>query len=500
MTDNFDSNIAQRKPSTKNKRPIHPWDILPKSDVSTDIPEDSVPVNNPVKNIDDSAINNISGEISSYVKDIPEKPVIVPEQKVSGTNKDIPVSHKNETVVYTFNDLSDSINIHSNYHKMQNDVSDHLFRTLSPSAQSIYFRLYRLAYGWNRNWASESLPKLSEACNMSLQTVRKAIKELEDNGCIRKNSSDYHKATVYRIFLPSENDNIKFKQSINSMSINMGLIIDSLNDSGENAEFPNSKALSSATLNSDSDMNDTAAVKNYTGDDANSGGAKSYIQSIYFRGTSVYTILESGGSLPKNIFIYMNNTHISEAVQIIDEFYDSIGFSIVARAEYRKALLVYFELIKSGFSPDDIRYAVRWIFKNSKSRPESFSLVNHVIHLAMDDMIKNLKNISGEKDVFIKKIEAIKKKKEFEDNNTEIRYSEDDFAEWLSVVEDLRENLNEHSFNAFILPLKLISAEGETVILISPPESLSWVDDHFKDKIEESYFSRTGKKIMVSVK
>jgi hypothetical protein len=72
-------------------------------------------------------------------------------------------------------DLSDSINIHSNFCKLDNDVSDYLLQKLSASAQAVYLRLYRQSFGWNRNWAAESLPKLVEFCNLSLQTVRKAI-------------------------------------------------------------------------------------------------------------------------------------------------------------------------------------------------------------------------------------------------------------------------------------------------------------------------------------
>ena len=39
---------------------------------------------------------------------------------------------------------------------------------------------------------------------------------------------------------------------------------------------------------------------------------------------------------------------LMDELEPTDEFYDSIGFSIVSRAQYRKSLIDYFEIIKSG--------------------------------------------------------------------------------------------------------------------------------------------------------
>jgi hypothetical protein len=298
--------------------------------------------------------------------------------------------------------LSDSINIHSNYCKLDNDVSDYLLCRLSPSAQCIYLRLYRQSFGWNRNWAAESLPKLTKSCNMSIQTVRKAIKELETIGCIRREFSDYHKATVYRIFLPSEiglsgSKRSKYRETPAG---------------GQHSDTPDSTdqdraGLLRAMQSSDGDKSWEGEVKIFEERRSDSGGQNIYIQSIYFSGTSIYTLLESAGPLPKNITIYMNDIHLSEAVSIIDDFYDSIGFSVVSRSLYHKSVLDYFELLKSGFSHDDIRYAVRWTFKNSRSRPESFSLIKHTMHLAMQDFIAELREVSREKDLAAEKEAAL---------------------------------------------------------------------------------------------
>lgn len=346
---------------------------------------------------------------------------------------------------------------------------------------------------------SESLPKLKSACNLSLQTVRKSIKELESKGCILKKFSDYHKATVYRVFLPSEI----------SVSNNAPLLFATPLKTGRVSGVPYSASLSSQSLNSLSQKSrnqnpDTDGilhddVKILEGQSIHSGGQISAIQSVYFSGTSIYSILESGGAFPKNISKYITDIHLMNAVEVIDEFYDSIGFSVVARASYRKSLIDYFEIIKSGFSNDDIRYSVRWTFKNSRTRPESFSLIKHTMHLAMKDLISELKDVSGEKDSVQDKITALRNKKKMEEQDSSLAVSNDDIKNWFDILDELKSDLNEHSFSAFIKPLKLISVDGDRVELKASADSVSWVIDHFQELIQETYREKTGKNIIIEI-
>lgn len=482
MIDNFDTNIARRKPNTKNKRPIHPWDVQSPSQ-ATEESYENTPVTNHID--EENKPDNQTSKFNKIKKKSSDKKPLIKKESVS------------EEQMHS--DLSNTININSNYCKLHNDVSDHLFKLISPSAQSVYLRLYRQSFGWNRNWAAESLPKLTSACRISLQTVRKAIKELEIIGCIKKEFSDYHKATVYRIYLPSEIGIGSSTTTNNAIVNNSSLNIDTLNTDEKYLPVQLSQPSISGDQISDTDKFHKVDHKNLEGDNILSGGQKANIQSRYFLGTSTYSLLESGGALPKNIYKHITDIQLMNGVKIIDEFYDSIGFSIVSRTQYRKSLIDYFEMIKSGFSADDIRYAVRWTFKNSRTRPESFSLIKHTMHLAMDDLISELKTVSGEKELAEKKKEALKRKHIWERKETLTNFTEKDMATWLSVIDDLKENLNEHSFLAFIEPLKLVAVEGENVIISSPPDSVSWVVDHFVEKIETSYRDKIEKNVTVKV-
>jgi len=484
MPDSFDTNIAKRMPNVTSKpRPVHPWDV-------SDLPNDTdhqASVEKPLKPKKPHAATPKHKEVKS---DSAFKKRLRQNRETSDTKPSVSPKHK-------VSDLSNSINIHSNFCKLDNDVSDRLFSLLSASAQSVYLRLYRQSIGWNRNWAAESLPKLTKACNLSLQTIRKAIKELESLGCIRKEFSDYHKATVYRVFLPSEINIGIDTHSNTAMVLNRGQIYDSQIELPPNSDSQIISVVKHGTQNSDSDKSYSSDLKNLEGNCDNLRGQESDIQSIYFAGTSIYKLLESARALPKNISKYMTYTHLATAVHIIDEFYDSIGFSIVSRATYRKSLIDYFDLIKSGFSHDDIRYAVRWTFRNSRTRPESFSLIKHTMHLAMDDLIKELKTVSGEKELAEEKKASLKKTIEWEKREHDRSVSNDDMKLWLDIVGELKNSVNEHSFRAFIEPLKLVSVDGDSVTLSAPPDSLSWIVDHYQKIIEDTYCEKTSSVVSV---
>jgi len=488
MADNFDSNVARRKPNvTRKKRPVHPWDV------TADITAGDQPPVPPVTGVDSKDVKISEDRVDT----LPPQQGKAPSSPSAG--RDYKPSRGPSPPSKKASDLSNSINIHSNYCKLDNDVSDILFSRLSASAQSVYLRLYRQSFGWNRNWAAESLPKLSKACNLSLQTIRKAIKELESIGVIRKEFSDYHRATVYRVFLPSEINIGGNKSSIIGRPLSAGLISDTPKETVLDSSSQIIDADGMGARNSDTARNGTGGLLKLEVNGAVSGGQRIVIQSVYFSGTSIYNLLESEGALPRNISIYITDKHLSEAVATVDSFYDSIGFSIVSRSLYRKSIFDYLELLKAGFSGDDIRYAVRWTFKNSRTRPESFSLIKHTMHLAMNDLIRELKDVSGTKELAEEKRQAIERRNRWEARETEKAVSSDDLKQWLSIADDLKKSLNEHSFGAFIEPLRLKAVVGDEVHLGAPPDSVSWIVDHYLDRIEAAYREKTGREITITI-
>ncbi|MFY9221727.1 MAG: hypothetical protein WAQ98_03605 [Blastocatellia bacterium] len=74
----------------------------------------------------------------------------------------------------------------SNWYKLYNDLEDYIIPTLDIYEQSVFRRVYRLSYGFNRDTTdSVSASKLAEKCNIGVSKVKEAIKSLEAKGYIQ---------------------------------------------------------------------------------------------------------------------------------------------------------------------------------------------------------------------------------------------------------------------------------------------------------------------------
>ena len=85
-----------------------------------------------------------------------------------------------------------------------NEVADELLPTLPPAAQVLYSRLFRLSYGFNRNYCTVSQPLLMERTGLSRNTIRTAVQMLLDNRWIQIIGAGNRVSTTYRVILPRE--------------------------------------------------------------------------------------------------------------------------------------------------------------------------------------------------------------------------------------------------------------------------------------------------------
>ena len=85
-----------------------------------------------------------------------------------------------------------------------NEVADELLPTLPPAAQVLYSRLFRLSYGFNRNYCTVSQPLLMERTGLSRNTIRTALQALLDDRWIQIIGAGNRVSTTYRVILPRE--------------------------------------------------------------------------------------------------------------------------------------------------------------------------------------------------------------------------------------------------------------------------------------------------------
>ena len=87
-----------------------------------------------------------------------------------------------------------------------NEMSDELLPTLNSSEQVLYHRLFRLSYGFNRNYCTVSQSALEDRTNLSRNTIRTAMQSLIKEGLIRIIESNNRASTTYRVVLLREKE------------------------------------------------------------------------------------------------------------------------------------------------------------------------------------------------------------------------------------------------------------------------------------------------------
>jgi hypothetical protein len=85
-----------------------------------------------------------------------------------------------------------------------NEMVDDLLPMLDSNEQVLYIRLFRLSYGFNRNYCTVSQSLLIERTGFSRNTVRTSLQSLARKGWIGIVAAGNRVSTTYRVVLPRE--------------------------------------------------------------------------------------------------------------------------------------------------------------------------------------------------------------------------------------------------------------------------------------------------------
>lgn len=260
-------------------------------------------------------------------------------------------------------------------------IEDALIPTLTIPQQAVYRRLYRLSFGFGRNWCQASIGELQKQCNISARsTVRKAINDLQKAHCIKVISPPIqHKPPVYRVFLPCEMPQFEdvetgvlflkekpdpgefrgldFRRLKNRRPIFRPLFFDSLDEL---------RRLIFNPLKSKNRRLKIDPLDDNTSDNKGLGVTKNEEK------TSINSLIKRS----------LINNSLSPDL-LITSFYSGIGQKRVTKEKRERAKNDFEELLEDGFSPDDIQFAIKWIQANAKEELYDFSIIKHTIGQAM---------------------------------------------------------------------------------------------------------------------
>jgi len=85
-----------------------------------------------------------------------------------------------------------------------NEMVDDLLPTLDSNEQVLYIRLFRLSYGFNRNYCTVSQSLLIERTGFSRNTVRTSLQSLAQKGWLRIADAGNRVSTTYLVILPRD--------------------------------------------------------------------------------------------------------------------------------------------------------------------------------------------------------------------------------------------------------------------------------------------------------
>ena len=306
-------------------------------------------------------------------------------------------------------ELKTDVKFDKNFFTVPNEVVDILAPLQTPVEEVVYRRLFRMSYGWRRNFCRASIPFIMKTSMIkSENTVRKALRGLVDKGHIAEYVNENgrvdtnNEGTLYIVFLPSEVDGLpQWGAKVNGdINVNVGIENKGLQDLRVQNMHPQSKtiAITTSTIRGAN----IEGVK-YDGD-AKFKGANiepTDLQNLKAQNltppaerlmnaesTSRGANLEGANIKPIKNNIKDNFKNTLSLCDIIFNFYRGIGQKKVTKAKREKAEKCIEELLNEEFNLEDIQFAVQWTLENSKEDIYDFAIIKHTISQAIVDKEK----------------------------------------------------------------------------------------------------------------
>jgi hypothetical protein len=240
-------------------------------------------------------------------------------------------THSTSTSVNSTTVKITSVTIEANYYKVSNNVSDMLAGLQTPTEQSIYHRLYRLSYGYNRNVCRVGMQALAKATNIaSKKTIATAISGLVAKGhiAIVQEAGGDVRGTWYRVFLPDEIAEIQKRTGAKNSTVNFTVVKNSA------VNFTNSTSVKNSAVNFTPELQ---SIENKSQDPTS-------VKNSAVNFTPITTDLLQTLSLP----------------EIVDQFYALLKQQPSERKRER-GMQQGIKLLQEGFTLDDLHYTIAWI-------------------------------------------------------------------------------------------------------------------------------------------
>jgi hypothetical protein len=272
-----------------------------------------------------------------------------------------------------------------------NEMVDDLLPTLDPNEQVLYIRLFRLSYGFNRNYCTVSQSLLIERTGFSRNTIRTSLQSLVQRGWVNIVGSGNRVSTTYQVILPREKRIWSQSSGVNHDPQNLTV----MERPSPNDGLKVSRKISGSE--NDPPEGQNLALQNLTLKKRPAGipiESTEYTRGSNFEGHELTPLLNAftynsltpptreRGSIAEGQNIPLNSLILS-ARELVDKFYSSLG-QRPSRTKREKSLEECLNLLVEGFTVEEVDYTITWLIQHHPATG-SFSRLSHFIDQAIKE-------------------------------------------------------------------------------------------------------------------
>jgi hypothetical protein len=272
-----------------------------------------------------------------------------------------------------------------------NEMVDDLLPTLDSNEQVLYIRLFRLSYGFNRNYCTVSQSLLIERTGFSRNTVRTSLQSLAQKGWLKVADAGNRVSTTYLVILPHD----KLTRTPNSEAKHDPQKLTVKERPSENDGHNMSRTMRGSEKIPPEGQN--TDLQNLTLKKRPSERVEEPI--TYLRGSHI-----EGQELPPLLKTFTNNSltlhararrlnsegqnmTLSSLVflarELVDKFYSSLG-QRPSKIKREKSIEECLNLLLEGFTVEEVDYAITWLIHHHPTTG-SFSRLSHFIDQAIKE-------------------------------------------------------------------------------------------------------------------
>jgi Helix-turn-helix domain len=272
-----------------------------------------------------------------------------------------------------------------------NEMVDDLLPTLDPNEQVLYIRLFRLSYGFNRNYCTVSQSLLIERTGFSRNTIRTSLQSLVQKGWISIAEAGNRVSTTYQVVLPRE----KRTESQSGGVISDPQILTVIDRPSENDAHVMSPKNRGSENNPREGQNlalqDLSLKKQLSNTPMETmtydRGSKFEGQELppllnAFTNNSLTLLARESRSNPEGQNLTLNSLLLS-ARELVDKFYSNLG-QRPSKTKRHKSIEECLNLLLEGFTIEEVDYAITWLTRRHPTTG-SFSRLVHFIDQAVKE-------------------------------------------------------------------------------------------------------------------